>query len=78
LRRPDFDVEPEQFVHASIRDGFFELPVSAAHAARVVTLPSIHRDPFDRLLVAQSLTEPMTLLTVDAALGRYGPMVKVV
>jgi PIN domain nuclease of toxin-antitoxin system len=41
-------------------------------------LPAIHRDPFDRLLVAQSLAEPMTLLTNDAALVGYGPQVRLV
>jgi PIN domain nuclease of toxin-antitoxin system len=55
-----------------------ELAVSALHAARVASLPSIHRDPFDRLLVAQSLAEPMTLLTNDTLLRRYGSMVRVV
>jgi PIN domain nuclease of toxin-antitoxin system len=55
-----------------------ELPVTAAHAARVAGLPAIHRDPFDRLLVAQSLAEPMTLLTNDAVLEGYGPFVQLV
>jgi PIN domain nuclease of toxin-antitoxin system len=54
------------------------LPVTAAHAARVAGLPAIHRDPFDRLLVAQSLAEPMTLLTNDAVLEGYGPFVQLV
>jgi len=48
-------------VRALAQSGFSELPVTAAHAARVAGLPAIHRDPFDRLLVAQSLAEPMTL-----------------
>jgi PIN domain nuclease of toxin-antitoxin system len=48
-----------------------ELPVRAAHAARVTELPLIHRDPFDRLLIAQSIAEPLTLLTNDALLDRY-------
>lgn len=57
--------------------GFRELPVSGRHAAAVATLPSHHRDPFDRMLVAQSLVEPMHLLTVDRALSAYGPSVLV-
>ena len=48
-----------------------ELPITAAHAAGVTGLPPIHRDPFDRLLIAQSITEPLTLLTNDALLERY-------
>jgi len=55
--------------------GFVELPVSARHAARVATLPPHHRDPFDRLLVAQAIHEPLRLLTADAALKRYSELV---
>ncbi len=55
--------------------GFAELPVSARHAARVRTLPQHHRDPFDRLLVAQALHEPLHLLTADAPLRRYSELV---
>jgi len=51
--------------------GLVELPVTAAHAAGVNRLPPIHRDPFDRLLIAQSIVEPLTLLTNDALLDRY-------
>jgi PIN domain nuclease of toxin-antitoxin system len=57
--------------------GFIELPVMGVHAARVATLPPIHRDPFDRMLVAQALTEPMLLLTNDVALASYGDIVTV-
>ena len=78
LRRRDFRADPSVLVRALAQSGFSELPVTAAHAARVAGLPAIHRDPFDRLLVAQSLAEPMTLLTNDAALARYGPLVQLV
>ncbi len=78
LRRRDFRANPTVFVHALARSGFSELPVTAAHAARVASLPGIHRDPFDRLLVAQSLSEPMTLITNDTALVGYGPLVQLV
>ena len=78
LRRTDFKANPTVLVRALGQSGFPELPVTAAHAARVTGLPAIHRDPFDRLLVAQSLAEPMTLLTNDAALMRYGPLVQLV
>lgn len=63
----------------AIRDsGFLELPVTALHAARVAELPSHHRDPFDRLLVAQAMTEPLILLTADAALLPYSDLVRLV
>jgi len=76
LRRRDFKANPTVLVRTLAQSGFSELPVTAAHAARVAGLPAIHRDPFDRVLVAQSLAEPMTLLTYDAVLVRYGPLVQ--
>ncbi len=54
------------------QNGFIMLPISLAHAARVSTLPFHHRDPFDRLLVAQSLTENMPQVSADATLDAYG------
>jgi PIN domain nuclease of toxin-antitoxin system len=57
---------------------FIELPVTAAHAAGITKLPLIHRDPFDRLLIAQSIAEPLTLLTNDSVLGRYRGGVRIV
>src|SRR3990170_5773497 len=78
LRRRDFKANPTVLVRALAQSGFSELPLTAAHAARVAGLPAIHRDPFDRMLVAQSLAEPMTLLTNDAVLVRYGPLVQLV
>jgi PIN domain nuclease of toxin-antitoxin system len=68
-------VEPEELVAAVAESNFRELPVTAKHAAHVARLPDHHRDPFDRLLVAQSLTEQAHLLTVDRVLGIYGPAV---
>jgi len=58
--------------------GFNHLPIVGGHAAKVVELPLIHKDPFDRLLVAQAKYEPMILLTDDEALGGYGDFVEVV
>jgi PIN domain nuclease of toxin-antitoxin system len=55
--------------------GFIELPVRAAHAAMVRDLPDIHRDPFDRLLIAQALCEPLRLLTSDSHLAAYSDLV---
>lgn len=78
LRRPDFRVDLPRLLRAFSQAGFAELPVTAAHAARVGSLPDLHKDPFDRLLVAQALTEPAVLLTNDARLGPYGTQVRVV
>jgi PIN domain nuclease of toxin-antitoxin system len=58
--------------------GFNHLQIIGGHAAKVVELPPIHKDPFDRLLVAQARYEPMILLTDDDVLGGYGDFVEVV
>jgi PIN domain nuclease of toxin-antitoxin system len=56
-------------------NGYEELAITGAHAVAVAALPPLHRDPFDRMLVAQAQVEGVTLLTADPALGRYpGPM----
>jgi PIN domain nuclease of toxin-antitoxin system len=57
--------------------GFTLLPISGEHAAKVAELPMLHKDPFDRMLVAQASVEPMLLLTNDEALRGYGPFVTV-
>ena len=72
------DADPAAVRQALEPRGFDELPVTGEHAARVALLPSHHRDPFDRLLVAQSLTEGLVLLTADAHLAPYGDLVRVV
>jgi PIN domain nuclease of toxin-antitoxin system len=68
----------EEIAEAAARMGFEELPVTAAHAASVRRLPLHHRDPFDRLLVAQAIHEPARFLTVDQGLARYSDLVEVV
>lgn len=55
--------------------GFHPLPVTWGHAAAVRRLPDIHRDPFDRILVAQAVSEPLRLLTHDRTLTRYSELV---
>lgn len=75
LRKPDFDVEPLTFRRALIDNGYVEVPITSEHAAAVAGLPAIHKDPFDRILVAQAATEGLLLLTTDAEIGRYpGPI----
>ena len=70
--------DPREVLAALDPAGFLPLPISAEHAARVADLPPVHRDPFDRLLVAQALCEPMRLLTMDNVLAGYGELVTVV
>ncbi len=55
-------------------NGFLLLPIRTYHPAKLLDLPFRHRDPFDRMLVAQSLAEEFTLLSVDAAVDAYGVM----
>ena len=71
------EVKADTLMEGLAKEGFEPLAVSWWHAARVADLPMHHRDPFDRLLVAQSLSESMPLLTSDRALAAYGPMVMV-
>jgi len=69
---------PQEVLDALEPAGFLSLSITGEHAARVAGLPTIHRDPFDRLLIAQALEEPMRLPTDDAVLGAYGEVVTVV
>ena len=78
LRRNDFRIDIEALLEALEASGFIELPIKAVHAVGVARLPPIHKDPFDRLLVAQSMAEPLTLLTNDAVLADYWDGVKVI
>jgi PIN domain nuclease of toxin-antitoxin system len=78
LRRTDFRVDVGLLRPALAEMGFSGLAVSGAHARGLASLPPIHKDPFDRMLVAQSLAEPLVLLTNDAVLAGYGDVVKVV
>ena len=75
LGRAEFRVDPRVLWRGLLENGYAELPVTGAHAVAVDLLPPIHRDPFDRLLVAQARVEGITLLTVDEWVGRYpGPI----
>ncbi|MEX1163206.1 MAG: type II toxin-antitoxin system VapC family toxin [Nitriliruptor sp.] len=65
------DADPAVLVRAIGDSGFEELPVTAAHAAAVGRLEPIHRDPFDRMLLAQAVVEDLTVATVDEAVRRY-------
>jgi PIN domain nuclease of toxin-antitoxin system len=78
LRRSDFRVDLTLLRPALAGMGFAELGVSGVHAERVAGLPLIHEDPFDRMLVAQSLSEPLILITNDAVFVDYGAVVRVV
>ena len=75
LGRPDFLVDPAVIRRGLLENGYHELTITAHHAIAAGLLPHIHRDPFDRLLVAQASIEAITLLTADPIVARYpGPI----
>ncbi|WP_028220667.1 type II toxin-antitoxin system VapC family toxin [Paraburkholderia oxyphila] len=75
LNRADFQVEPRVLRRNLLDNGYEELPVLSTHVMALEGLPPIHRDPFDRLLVAQAIAEGVTLLTHDESVARYpGPV----
>lgn len=78
LGREDFAVDPHLLRRGLLDNGYSELPITSAHALAVSGLPHHHKDPFDRLLVAQATVEGITLLTSDPVLPAYpGPIRKV-
>ena len=78
LGREDFRVEPRLLRRGLLDNGYAELPVTSQHAVSIDGLPPLHKDPFDRLLLAQATSEGITLLTADAQVARYpGPVRKV-
>jgi PIN domain nuclease of toxin-antitoxin system len=68
----------EQIVEAIDQSNYLELPITARHAAAVSKLANHHRDPFDRMLIAQAISEPLTFLTADAALKKYSDLVELI
>jgi PIN domain nuclease of toxin-antitoxin system len=77
LGRKDFQVDARLLRRGLLDNGYSELPIMSAHVVAVEDLPAIHKDPFDRLLVAQATVEGITLLTLDLVVARYpGPIRK--
>jgi PIN domain nuclease of toxin-antitoxin system len=72
------EVDVSQLVSEIANSGFQELPITAKHAASVLQLPDIHRDPFDRMLIAQALCERLRFLTADSILKSYSELVEIV
>ena len=76
--RKDFAFDPDNLRRDLLNNGYLELPITGAHAAAVRNLPPVHKDPFDRILVAQATLEGITLLTTDRKVAKYpGPIRKV-
>ncbi|CAN2040503.1 Twitching motility protein PilT [Candidatus Magnetomoraceae bacterium gMMP-15] len=78
LGREDFQVDAQLLCDGLLDNGYDELPIHSRHAMAVYSLPLIHKDPFDRILIAQAMIEDITLLTSDALVAQYsGPIRKV-
>lgn len=75
LGREDFQVDARLLRRGLLDNGYQELPIASEHAVAIDSLPPIHKDPFDRLLIAQAMVEGITLLTADPLVAQYpGPV----
>lgn len=78
LQRPDFEADPHVLRRGLVENGYLELPITAQHTLALSHLPPVHKDPFDRILVAQAEFEGFVLLTADEQVAQYpGPIRKV-
>lgn len=71
IKRVSLPVRPEEIASAALESGFSELPVRSEAAAMVADLPMHHKDPFDRLLIAQAIAESARLCTIDKTMELY-------
>ena len=78
LGRGDFKVDPRLLRRGLLDNGYSELPIGSEHVVAIDALPPLHKDPFDRVLIAQALVEGITLLTRDPMVARYPAPVRAV
>ena len=78
LGRGDFRVDARRLRRGLLDNGYSELPITSAHAVALDSLPRIHKDPFDRILIAQSMVEGIALLTADPLIAQYPAPVRMV
>ena len=76
LERSDFNVDSRRLWRMLLVNGYRELPVTSEHAVAVNDLPPLHKDPFDRILIAQARVEGLLLLTADKSVANYGDGVR--
>jgi PIN domain nuclease of toxin-antitoxin system len=75
LGRADFQVDPRVLRRGLLDNGYVELPITSEHTVSIDSLPPLHKDPFDRILVAQAMVEGIILLTADVLIAQYpGPI----
>ena len=75
LNRPDFRIDPNALYWGLLNNGYTELEITSRHVLLVENLPTFHKDPFDRILVAQATAEGAVLLTSDKIVSRYSPAI---
>jgi PIN domain nuclease of toxin-antitoxin system len=78
LGRGDFRVDARLLRRGLLDNGYGELPITSEHAVALDGLPAIHKDPFDRILIAQSMVEGITLLTADPLVAQYPAPIRIV
>lgn len=78
IKLKKLDADLDKLVESIADSGFAELPITIHHAAAISHLPNIHRDPFDRILIAQAIFEPLIFLTADAELKKYSDLVEAI
>ncbi|PST18144.1 PIN domain nuclease [Rhizobium sp. JAB6] len=76
--RADFTIDARKLRENLLENGYQELAVLGEHAAAVADLPDIHKDPFDRILVAQAFVEGISLITADKTVASYGGLVRLI
>ncbi|CAJ0780531.1 type II toxin-antitoxin system VapC family toxin [Ralstonia chuxiongensis] len=76
LGRDDFRVDPRLLRRGLLDNAYVELPITSEHAVAVDGLPALHKDPFDRILIAQSLVEGMLLVTADPIVAQYSGSIR--
>jgi PIN domain nuclease of toxin-antitoxin system len=78
LGKKDFEIDPRVLRRGMLDNGYNELPITSEHTIAVAALPPIHKDPFDRILIAQAIVEGIILLSADPAVAQYpGPIRRV-
>jgi PIN domain nuclease of toxin-antitoxin system len=78
IKQGKLEANIEDLYEGIASSGFAELPISAYHSVKAANLPEHHRDPFDRMLIAQAMSEPLKLLTADGLLRQYSELVEVI
>ena len=78
IQQGRLQAETNDLIAGITSSGFMELPITATQGALAANLPEYHRDPFDRILIAQAMSEPLKLLTADGLLRQYSELVEVI